>query len=164
MGTPEEEKYFPVQELSKEPKSKLTCANCGEQGHPASYMGCPYLKMAQDLKKNNHLKRQETKRITIIRQASFVRTNTSYASLFHTTVEGRSRLTTSSNQPMGKLFSIRASVKQRSTGSVRPDMGEQRLATLGVGRSVEQWTTKGPTTDVKKRQRDNEISDESVAN
>lgn len=83
-----------------EPKSKLTCANCGEQGHPASYMGCPYLKMAQDLKKNNYLKRQETKRSTIIRQASFVRPNTSYASLLHTTVEGRPRLTASSSQPM----------------------------------------------------------------
>ncbi|CAG5075612.1 Similar to ORF1: Nucleic-acid-binding protein from transposon X-element (Drosophila melanogaster) [Cotesia congregata] len=27
-------------------KTKLTCANCGQKGHPANYQGCPYLKIA----------------------------------------------------------------------------------------------------------------------
>ncbi|KAI4478764.1 hypothetical protein M0802_014486, partial [Mischocyttarus mexicanus] len=34
--------------VSKEdPKSKLCCANCGSNGHPASYGGCPYLETVQ---------------------------------------------------------------------------------------------------------------------
>ncbi|KAI4486299.1 hypothetical protein M0802_012382 [Mischocyttarus mexicanus] len=33
--------------ISEDPKSKLCCANCGSNGHPASYGGCPYLETVQ---------------------------------------------------------------------------------------------------------------------
>ena len=32
-------------------KLQLKCANCGQDGHPASYKGCPYIKFAQQQKK-----------------------------------------------------------------------------------------------------------------
>lgn len=85
-----------------EPRDKLTCVNCGEQGHPASYMGCPYLKIAQDLKRNSHVKRQESKRSAIIKHASLVRPNTSYASLLHKNAEGNAVTGYNMSQPIEK--------------------------------------------------------------
>ncbi|KAH0557375.1 hypothetical protein KQX54_004861 [Cotesia glomerata] len=40
-------------------KSLLKCTNCGKNGHTASYLGCEYLTLAQDVKnRTNHLRRQ----------------------------------------------------------------------------------------------------------
>lgn len=89
--------------VKEEPRNNLTCANCGEKGHPASYMGCPYLKLAQDMKNNNNAKRQENKRSNIIKQASLVRPNVSYASLLHPNVEVSPRVTRDFRQPMDKV-------------------------------------------------------------
>ncbi|XP_078038362.1 uncharacterized protein LOC144470743 [Augochlora pura] len=48
--------------------TQVKCANCGNHGHPASYKGCPYLSMAQNIKKRaNEIRRtlrsERTKKI-----------------------------------------------------------------------------------------------------
>ena len=48
------EKHKPG-ECPKKLKNNKTpsCVNCGQEGHPASYRGCDYIKFTQQLKKNN---------------------------------------------------------------------------------------------------------------
>ncbi|KAK0074253.1 hypothetical protein PV325_008593 [Microctonus aethiopoides] len=57
MGTSQKKTNIPMQELPTTgtrqlklpPEIQLKCANCGEEGHPASYRGCPYIKNATKL-------------------------------------------------------------------------------------------------------------------
>lgn len=48
-------------------KDKLLCANCGQPGHPASYLGCPYIvNINNKFKKTTQTNEQNIKRQNII--------------------------------------------------------------------------------------------------
>ena len=68
-------------------KQQLKCANCGQEGHPASYKGCPYIKFAhQQICKEKASKNQASAR-KFDRITATIRGGTSFAQA----VSGRSQ-------------------------------------------------------------------------
>lgn len=65
--------------VAKDNRAELKCANCGKNGHPASYGGCPYLKMAMGLKKEQAANRRAATENKVNRIAASVNGNFSYA-------------------------------------------------------------------------------------
>ncbi|KAK2582805.1 hypothetical protein KPH14_008894 [Odynerus spinipes] len=62
-------------------KENLKCANCGQNGHPASYKGCIYYKHALSMiNSNKNIKKQEN-HATIQRISRAVNANISYAAI-----------------------------------------------------------------------------------
>lgn len=62
-------------------KSLLKCINCGENGHTASYKGCPYLSMAQDVKKQTLDLRKSIKTNKINKITRTVNPNLTFANI-----------------------------------------------------------------------------------
>lgn len=60
-------------------KSALKCANCGQEGHPASYSGCPFIKFAMQRKKSQTSSQVQQKLRSIGVRQSMVRRGTSFA-------------------------------------------------------------------------------------
>lgn len=63
------------------PKEVLKCINFGNLGHTASYYGCPYLSMAQDLKVKSLEMRRTMKRNKINRLSNKVNPEVSFADI-----------------------------------------------------------------------------------
>lgn len=64
--------------LTEDTKELLKCINCGKNGHTASYLGCKYLSMSQDLKQQAFDMKKSIKTNKIHR---LINPNTSYADL-----------------------------------------------------------------------------------
>ena len=58
---------------------QLKCANCGQEGHPASYKGCPYIKFAMDQKKQSKTAKIHSSLRSINNIAASIRSDTTFA-------------------------------------------------------------------------------------
>ena len=66
--------------ISKEDdRTQLKCANCGQEGHPASYKGCPYIKFAMEQKKMVKTAKVQSTLQSINNITASIRSDTSFA-------------------------------------------------------------------------------------
>lgn len=67
--------------MEKTEKSSLKCANCGKNGHPASYKGCPFIINTLHLNKTHKKALHEARQIKLQKQHRPVNVNHTYANV-----------------------------------------------------------------------------------
>lgn len=78
-------------------KELLTCSNCGQTGHPASYRGCPYIKLALGIKRSQQRYSQAATQRKIDRATTSTQANYSFAQALKSTQAPRLPLPTRIN-------------------------------------------------------------------
>ena len=80
-----------------DPKEKLTCANCGETGHPASYKGCKYMKHVKSIVKSTEVKNRGNKVSKLTQIVNKVNPQRSYAQVARPSQHNRPRFNSNKN-------------------------------------------------------------------